>query len=266
MPRDLHVGYRRRMSLTLGTGPFGHEPAGRFNVDIPVREVVLVDPSPRWVRATLGGATVLDSRRAKVLHEHARLARYFVPRDDVDWGRVEAIEAVEPPAGAPGLEDHVGFAWDDLDAWFEEDLELVSHATDPYHRVDVRPSSRHVVVSLNGERLAETRRALALFETGLPTRWYLPREDVVAGLEPSELRTTCAYKGEASYHSVRAADEIAENVAWTYPEPRHDALEVRDLVCFFNEAVDLDLDGERQDRPRTPWAQPGWWQTYAEER
>jgi uncharacterized protein (DUF427 family) len=254
------------MTLTMGSGPFGHRPAGRFNVEIPVRDVLFVDPSPRWIRAARDGETVLDSRRAKMLHQHGRLPRYFVPRADVRWDRLDDVQPVEPPAGAPDLDDHVSFAWDDLDAWFEEDEQLVSHAIDPYHRVDVRRTSRHVVVSANGVTLADSRRALALFETGLPTRWYLPAEDVLVDLEPSELSTSCAYKGSATYFAARAGDDLLENVAWTYREPRHDAAPVRDRICFFNEAVDLDVDDERQERPQTPWARPGWWRDYVEVR
>jgi uncharacterized protein (DUF427 family) len=247
------------MSLTMGAGPFGHRPAGRFNFDVPTRDVVFVDPSPRRIRAERAGETVLDSRRVKLLHRHGALARYFVPREDVRWDRLGGVEPVPPPPEAPGLDDHVSFEWDDLDAWFEEDERLIAHAIDPYHRVDVRRTSRHVVVSVNGHLLAESRRAAALFETGLPTRWYVPREDVVAELARSELHTECAYKGLASYWSVRAGDELLENVCWSYPDPRHDAMPVRDLVCFFNEAVDLDIDGERQERPQTPWGRSGWW-------
>jgi uncharacterized protein (DUF427 family) len=250
----------------MGSGPFGHRPKGQFNVDIPVREVMFVDPSPRWIHAERGGETVIDSRRTKLLHEHGRLARYYFPREDVRWDLLGDVEPVEPPAGAAGLEDHVTFAWDDLDTWFEEDEALLSHAIDPYHRIDVRRSSRHVAVSANGTMLAESRRGRALFETGLPTRWYLPREDVLADLESSDLHTRCAYKGVASYFSVRAGDELLENIAWTYPEPRHDAGAVQDYVCFFNEAVDLDVDGEREERPQTPWARPGWWRDYVEAR
>jgi uncharacterized protein (DUF427 family) len=254
------------MSLTMGSGPFGHRPAGRFNFDVPTREVVFVDPSPRRIRAEHGGEMVLDSRRVQLVHRHGALARYFVPREDVRWDLIGDVEAVTPPEGAAGLDDHVSFDWHDLDAWFEEDERLIAHAIDPYHRVDVRRTSRHVVVSMEGQVLAESKRASALFETGLPTRWYVPRDDVAARLEPSDLHTECAYKGLASYWSVRAGDELLENVCWSYHEPRHDALPVQDLVCFFNEAVDLDVDGERQERPETPWSPPGWWRAYDEER
>lgn len=254
------------MSLTMGSGPFGHRPAGRFNVEIPAREVLFVDPSPRRVRAVRDGETVIDSRRVRMLHQHGVLARYFFPRADVRWDRLGDVAPVEPPAGAPMLEDHVTFAWDDLDAWFEEDEQLISHAIDPYHRVDVRRSSRHVAIAAGGAPLAESRAPHALFETGLPTRWYVPREHVLAELEPSTLETRCAYKGVAAYFTVRAGGERLENIAWTYREPRHDASAVRDLVCFFNEAVDLRIDGELQERPRTPWSQPGWWRRYEEVR
>jgi uncharacterized protein (DUF427 family) len=160
----------------------------------------------------------------------------------------------------------VAFAWDVFDAWFEEDFELTTHAIDPYHRIDVRPTSRRLVVSADGVTIAETAEAQVLFETSLPPRWYMPREHVLAELEPSDLQTSCAYKGHASYFSVRAGDRLIENIAWTYPEPRHDAVAVRDLVCFFNETVDHELDGELQERPRTPWGQPGWWHSYGEAR
>ena len=254
------------MSLTMGSGPFGHRPAGRFNVDIAVREVLFVDPYPRRVRAMRAGETVVDSRRVKMLHQHAALARYFFPRDDVRWDKVAELQPVLPPAGAPGLDGHVTFAWQDLDAWFEEDEQLIAHAIDPYHRVDVRLTSRHVVVADGGVVLADTRRARALFETGLPTRWYLTREDIAVPLEPSELRTECAYKGVASYFSARIGERLLENIAWSYPEPRHDASAVQNLICFFNEALDIDVDGEREPRPETPWGRPGWWRAYTEVR
>ena len=105
-----------------------------------------------------------------------------------------------------------------------------------------------------------------LFETSLPPRWYFPREDVAVELEPSDLVTTCAYKGHAGYWSARLPDGLADNIVWTYREPRHDAAPVKDLPAFFNEQVDLDVDGERQPRPGGPWARPGWWRERGPER
>jgi uncharacterized protein (DUF427 family) len=234
------------MSLTMGTGPFGHAPAGRFNVEVPHDRILFSDPTPRRIRAVLGGRTVLDSRRARMLHEHARLPRYFVPRDDVRWEDLGDVAPVEPPAGAPELDGHVAFPFDAMDAWFEEDDQVISHAPDPYHRVDVRNTSRHVVVSRDGVPLVDSARARVIFETGLPPRWYVPREDVRVGLEPSDLRTTCAYKGRAGYWSARVGDRLVENLFWSYPDPLHDAAGVKDLLACFNEQVDVDLDGGRQ--------------------
>ncbi|MDX6689852.1 MAG: hypothetical protein QOG15_1309 [Solirubrobacteraceae bacterium] len=252
------------MSLMMGQGPFGHAPAGRFTIEFVRDGLMYVEPLPRRIRARIGGATVLDSTRAKLLHEHARLARYYVPRADVRWDLVGEC-AEDPPAGAPDLEDYVAFAWEAMDAWFEEDDEIIGHAIDPYHRVDVRASSREVRVSLGDTVLAQSTRGQALFETGLPTRWYLPSEDVVASLEPSELTSTCAYKGHANYLSLpgNAADE---NIAWFYTAPLHDAAAVKDHVAFFNERVDIAIDGEPQQRPRTPWSRPDWWQGTSEVR
>jgi uncharacterized protein (DUF427 family) len=148
-----------------------------------------------------------------------------------------------------------------MDAWLEEDDEVLSHAIDPYHRVDVRSTSRHVRLSIDGTTLAESTRALVLFETGLPPRWYLPREDVRVELEPSDLRTTCAYKGHARYWSARVAGRLVENLFWSYPEPERDAEPVVDRLACFGEQVDVELDGELQPRPVTPWSAPGWWRS-----
>lgn len=249
------------MALTMGTGPFGHAPAGRFNIELAHEQIAYVEPSPRRVRAVRDGETVLDSTHAKVLHRHAHLARYFFRREDWRWDALNELEPVLPPPDAPDLEDHVTFAWADMDAWFEEDDEIVGHAIDPYHRVDVRASSRHVRVSLDGAVLAESTRTRVIFETGLPPRWYFAPEDVVVTLEPSELRTTCAYKGLAGYRSYLAAGDDGENLAWCYPQPLENAARVADQIAFFDERVDLDVDGERQPRPSTPWGAPGWWRT-----
>jgi uncharacterized protein (DUF427 family) len=247
------------MSLTMGTGPLGHVPAGRFNRDVARRDLLYVEASPRRIRALLDGQVVVDSRRAQLLFQPFRLPRYFFPRDDVRWELVSGVTPVEPPADAPNLEGHVAFAFDDMDGWLEEEDDIIGHAPDPYHRIDVRSTARHVRVSLDGHVLAESERTKALFETSLPTRWYFPPEDVVAELVPSDLVTTCAYKGRARYRSVRVGDALVENLVWTYPDPRREAEPVRDRLAFLNEQVDLDVDGERQPRPGGPWAQPEWW-------
>ena len=129
------------------------------------------------------------------------------------------------------------------------------HPRDPYHRLDVLPSSRHVRISLDGELLAESRNAIALFESNLPTRWYLPREDVHAHLVPVDTVTSCGYKGTATYYSVRlAGGGIAENLVWSYAQPLDEARRIAGRFCFLNEQVDIEVDGELQARPATAWS------------
>jgi uncharacterized protein (DUF427 family) len=141
-----------------------------------------------------------------------------------------------------------------FDAWYEEDELNVGHPRDPYHRIDVLPSSRQVQLELDGEVLADSSRPALLFETMLPARYYLPRADVTAELIPSDTKTWCAYKGQASYFSVSVGGRLVPDIAWSYPDPRHDAVQVRDLIAFFDERIDARLDGERRARPVTPWS------------
>ena len=163
-----------------------------------------------------------------------------------------------PAAGfLPGDPDLTGLVVLDFaafDAWFEEDEQNVSHPRDPFHRIDVLPSSRRVRLEIDGQVLAESSRPMLLFETMLPTRYYLPRADVTAELTPSPTRTWCAYKGHASYFSATAGGRLVPDLAWTYEDPRHDAAGVRDLVAFFNERIDVIVDGKPQPRPVTPWS------------
>jgi uncharacterized protein (DUF427 family) len=138
-----------------------------------------------------------------------------------------------------------------FDAWYEEDERNVGHPRDPFHRIDIVHGSRTVRVERDGEVLAESTRPYLLFEPPLPTRFYLPAADVRMDLlRPSATTTTCAYKGHASYWSL--ADE--DDVAWTYSAPLREAAEVTDLIAFFNERVDLVVDGVRLERPATPWS------------
>ena len=199
-------------------------------------------PSPKWIRAERGGELVVDTKHAVLVWEDGHVVpRYAFPADDVRLdGCAEA-----------GIEGHVLVDWDAVDRWLEEDEEIVGHPRDPFHRIDIRGSSRHVVVELGGEVLADTRRPTLLFETGLPTRYYLERDDVRMDLlEPSDTRTTCAYKGHGSYFSAPGHPDVA----WTYLEPLADAQQVRGLIAFFNERTDITVDGTREERPRTQWS------------
>jgi uncharacterized protein (DUF427 family) len=273
------------MSLTIGSGPFGQRPAGSFNFELPRRKgLIYFEDSPRRIRATFGGETVVDSRHPKLLHEHGLLPVYYFPwtevredlleesehstrcpwKGDASYWSVRVGEQVSenaawsypaPIEGAPPLAGFVAFYWDRMDEWFEEDERAIGHARDPYHRVDVLDTSRHVRVVVNGEVVAETRRARVLFETGLPLRWYIPQADVRAdALLESDSQTVCAYKGFASYWSVQAGGTEEDDLVWFYPEPRHDAERIAGYLAFFNERVDLEIDGELQERPVTQWS------------
>jgi len=171
------------------------------------------------------------------------------------WLFGAAMLFVAPPPELSAARDHWTFTWDGRLAWFEEALEVAVHARDPSKRVDVVPSERHVVVRPGGETIAESRRPHALFETTLPTRWYLPPEDVrMDRLEPSETVTRCPYKGMARYWSVRAGDDLHRDVAFSYAEPAVECPRIAGRVAFLNERVDLVIDGEPQRRPFTPWS------------
>jgi uncharacterized protein (DUF427 family) len=271
------------MSLSAVHGPLSKDPGGRSTFDLEPPGLYL-DPMPYRVRAIFEKETVVDALRPYLLHESERLPVYYFHEKDVrtellgepereegdEWkGPAErralsigdrvvpaaAWSHPEPPPEASFLRGLISFEWGAIDEWFCEDEQLYGHPRDPYSRIDVYRTSRHVRVLLDGEVLADTHRASALFETGLPPRWYIPADDVRTDLlEPSSTRTRCAYKGSASYFSVRVGEKLVEDLVWTYRDPDDDALDVRDLLCFFNERVDLEVDGERAERPQTQWS------------
>jgi uncharacterized protein (DUF427 family) len=245
---------------------------------------VRTEPNHRRVRVFFGGEVVADSSRTLYLFETAHLPVYYFPRDDVRFDLLEptshrthcpykgdasyytvaaggqryenAVWAYPDPIDAvPELRGYVAFYWEQADAWFEEDDEVFKHARDPYHRVDVLNSSRHVQVLVDGVVVAESRRPRLLFETGLPVRYYLPKLDVRLDLlEPSPRRTRCPYKGEAVYWSVRAGGDRHEDIVWGYPAPVPEAPKIENLLAFFNEKVDIVVDGVPQERPVTHWS------------
>ncbi|EWT04257.1 hypothetical protein N864_14990 [Intrasporangium chromatireducens Q5-1] len=169
-------------------------------------------------------------------------------------------DAFELPGAAfrsddPDLAGHVLLDWDAFTTWLEEDEPVMGHPHDPFDRIDCRRSSRHVVVAHGGHVLADTTRATFLFETPLPTRFYIPREDVRMDLlTPSESTTVCAYKGRASYWSATLGGESLPDIAWSYEQPLLDAEPVKDHLAFFDERLDVTLDGQRLARPVTPWS------------
>lgn len=152
------------------------------------------------------------------------------------------------------LDGYVVLDFTAFDTWWEEDELNVGHPRDPFHRIDILRSSRRVRVELDGDVLAESQRPRLLFETMLPARFYLPPEDVVVPMRPSPTRTTCAYKGHASYLTPVAGGQEVPDLAWSYLEPLREAAEVAGMVAFFDERVDLVLDGVPRPRPVTPWS------------
>jgi uncharacterized protein (DUF427 family) len=229
------------MSLAVGSGPFSERPGGTFDFDPPER-MRYVEDYPRRVRGSRKGRTILDSLRVKLLTETGGQPRYCFPIE----------EAGGEGRPAPGIEGYVVVDFDAVDTWHEEDEQVFGHVRDPYHRIDVRPSSRLVRISHEGELLAESHRAQILFEAALPPRFYLPREDVLVPLERSSKVTVCAYKGFATHWSA----PLVPDVAWSYETPLHDAEPVRSLICFYHERLDLELDGAAQERPMTAWSKP----------
>jgi len=158
-------------------------------------------------------------------------------------------------ADDPDLAGYAVLDWGAFTEWLEEEEVVEGHPRDPFDRIDCLRSSRRVVISLDGVTLADSNRPTLLFETPLPTRYYLPREDVVMELlRPSDRRSVCAYKGRAHYWSAEVGGRLVPDVAWSYADPRHDALPVRDMVAFFTERLDLTLDGVALERPLTPWS------------
>ena len=233
-----------------------------------------IEPTSRWVRGKVGGEFVVDSRRPLLVWEHHKYPTYFFPRADVRldllaqgprsgdlafWDLTVGERTIERAAyqyeEEPDLAGYLAFRWHKVDRWFEEEEEVFVHARDPYKRVDVMPSSRHVRVEVDGMTVAETERPFLLFETGLPTRYYIPEADVdMAALTATDAQSRCPYKGTASYWSVTVGDQVYANLVWSYPDPIPECPKIAGLLSFFNEKVDLYVDGELQERPQTAWS------------
>jgi uncharacterized protein (DUF427 family) len=242
---------------------------------------VRVERSEKWVRVYLGGELVADSRSPLLVWEVPYYPTYYFPAGDVraklvatgetdrsaSRGTAELYDVVTERKTAPGaarryhdspladLRDAVRLQWDAMDEWLEEDEPIYRHARDPYKRVDILASSRHVRVELDGVTLAESRSPRILYETSLPPRYYLPLGDVRMDLlVPSDTHTQCPYKGTAAYWSVRVGERTYEDYVWIYRTPLPESQKIAGLACFYNEKVDLYVDGVRQERPRSPFS------------
>jgi uncharacterized protein (DUF427 family) len=238
-----------------------------------------VEPVPRRVRAILGGQVVLDTDRALYVWEAPYYPAYYIPLADVAPGVLVdeqhpqklsrgtarrhglAAGGITRPAAArvygddalDGLAGTARFEWGALDAWYEEDEEVFVHPRNPYVRVDALRSTRTVRVELEGELLAESSSPVLVFETGLPTRYYLNRTEVdLTRLIPSPTQTSCPYKGMTSgYWSVRTQAATHADLAWAYDFPTRQLQPIAGLIAFYNEKVDITLDGTPLPRPKT---------------
>ena len=243
---------------------------------------VRVEHGAKRLRAYLGGELVADTIRPLLVWEVPYYPTYYFPVADV---RIELLEPESAIAHSPSRGDGKTFAvnaggkraagaalryedspiaelreairleWDAMDGWFEEDEEVFTHPRSPYARVDILASSRLVAVSIDGVTLAESSSPRLLFETGLPVRYYLPKTHVRMDLlDPSDTITHCPYKGAAQAWNVRLEDTVHENLAWSYPSPLPESQKIAGLMAFYNEKLDIDIDGVRQERPATKFS------------
>jgi uncharacterized protein (DUF427 family) len=208
------------------------------------------EPGAKRIRTYLGGELVADTVRPLLVWEVPYYPTYYLPVDDVKRPELGEVKELDDQPGK-----YVRFDWDAVDSWFEEDEEVYVHPRDPHTRVDILPTSRAVRVERDGVVLADSTHASILFETGLPPRWYIPKVDVRMDLlEHTDTATHCPYKGQAEYWAARVGDRVVKDLAWSYRTPLPESERVAGLICFFNERVDLFVDGELQERPKTKFS------------
>ena len=259
------------MGLSWQQGPLSSGRFGKFLVPEPLPERLLyVERLRRRMRVRFAGSWIADSENVVLLFEPGRYPVAYFPERDVYPGALEPTEhsTQHPelgrtswysvwaqgqhsasraawqhtalPAYAGELQARVAFAWRAMDAFYEEDERILGHAADPYHRIDIRETSRHLVVR-DGERIvADSKHPLALYESGFAPRWYVPREDIdQSALAAAKLRTFCPYKGLCSYYSIGEAHQAA----WSYPDAYPEVRRISNLVSFEPDLVTVHLDG-----------------------
>jgi uncharacterized protein (DUF427 family) len=243
---------------------------------------IRIETGAKRLRAYLGGEVVGDTARPVLVWEVPYYPTYYFPVADV---RAEVLEADGGVAHSPSrgdghtltvragnrelrgaalryedspieeLRDLIRLDWDSMDAWFEEDEQVFTHPRNPYTRVDILPSSRHVRVEIDGTTIGESTSPRLLFETGLPARYYLPKPHIRLDLlVPTATVSHCPYKGQAEWWSVRVGDTVHEDLAWSYPTPLPESQKIAGLIAFYNEKLDIYLDGDLQERPSTKFS------------
>ncbi len=242
---------------------------------------IRVEAGSKRVRAYLSGDLVADTYRPVYVWEWPYFPAYYIPASDVRAELVPAGETEHSPSRGDAdvyhvktaaasaeraalrypdsplaeLRDLVRLDWNSMTDWFEEDELVYVHPRDPYKRVDILASSRRVRVEIDGVTVAESSQPRILFETTLPPRYYLPLTDVRMDLlRPSDTQTRCPYKGTASYWNIDTGRSVREDLVWIYRAPVPESQKIAGLACFYNEKVDIYLDGELQPKPQTPFS------------
>jgi uncharacterized protein (DUF427 family) len=252
-------------------GPLSAATVGHFLTPDPLpQRLLFAEPLRRRMRVQLAGEWIADSEDVLLLHEPGHYPVAFFPIADVRPGVLEsenrttqhrelgdttwftvtagdrhasrgAWQYTALPDHAGELRDRIGFAWRAMDAFYEEDERILGHAADPYHRIDIRHTSRHLVVRDGDRVIADTVRPIVLYESGFAPRWYVPREDIdESALVPAEGQTFCPYKGLASYYDIGDS----KGAAWSYPQAWTEVARVSNLVSFEPDKVEVFLDGK----------------------
>lgn len=258
------------MGLSWQQGPLSTGRAGRFLTPDPLpRRLLYAEPLRRRMRVRFGGAWIADSEDVVVLYEPGRYPVAYFPQRDIAAGALEsadytnrhrdlgltswytvkagersatrgAWQHTELPAYASELRGRVAFGWRAMDAFYEEEERILSHAADSYHRIDIRQAARHLVVRYGERVIADTTRPLVLYESGFAPRWYVPRADVdETALIRVEGQTLCPYKGLATYYDI--AD--AHRAVWSYEDALAEVGRISGLLSFEPDKVAVYLDG-----------------------
>jgi uncharacterized protein (DUF427 family) len=262
----------KTMGLAWQQGPLASGAIGHFITPEPLPERLLfAEPLRRRMRVKYGGEWVAESEDVVLLHEPGRYPVAYFPTGDVADGTLEltthrtthhdlgetawflisaggqstdraAWQHTDLPPHAQILEGRVAFAWRAMDSYYEEEERIVGHAADPYHRIDIRQTTRHLVVKRGDQVIADTHAPLALFESGFAPRWYVPRADVNESmLTPVQGETFCPYKGLCSYYDVGEK----HHAAWYYPQAWEEVKRITNMVSFEADKVDIEIDGVR---------------------
>ena len=246
------------------------------------KQVWKFEPTQRWIRGILNGETIIDSKHAMIMIESPGEVDYYFPFKDVRMDLLEesdytetsgyrgtrkfwnlrlgdrvvenAAWTYEPKDKRPDFGGYLALSWKAMDHWYEEEEAIFLHPRNPYHRIDTIKSSRHVEVYVDGAKIADTTNPYLLYETSLPTRYYIPAEDVkLEYLTPTDTQSVCPYKGFASYYDVTVNGETYKDIIWTYPEPIPEAPKLKGTMAFWSEKdkrIQIFIDGEESKKSR----------------